>query len=185
MVKDILQQSEEKMKGAITATKREFGTIRTGRANSAILDRVSIDYYGTPTKISQLANVSIPEPRMITIQPWDRSVLKDIEKAILQSDIGITPANDGQIIRLAIPALTEERRKELVKLVRKEAEEKRVAIRNIRRDANEKIKGLEKSSQIAEDETKRFEKQVQELTDRYIKEIDQLLQAKEQEIMEV
>lgn len=185
MVKEILKQAEEKMKGAIAATKREFSTIRTGRANPAILDRVTVDYYGTPTRVTQLANVSIPEPRMITIQPWDRSTIKNIEKAILQSDIGITPVNDGQIIRLAIPPLTEERRKELVKLVRKEAEEKRVAIRNIRRDAIEKVKGLEKSSQIAEDETKRFEKQVQELTDRYIKEIDQLLQAKEQEIMEV
>jgi ribosome recycling factor len=185
MVKDILQQLEEKMKGAIASAKREFSTVRTGRANTAILDRVSVDYYGTPTRLSQLANISIPEPRMITVQPWDRTLLKDIEKAILQSDIGITPANDGQIIRLAIPSLTEERRKELVKLVRKEAEEKRIAIRNMRRDANDKVKGLEKSGQIPEDESKRVEKQIQDLTDRYIKEVDQLLQTKEQEIMEV
>ncbi|MGI6081477.1 MAG: ribosome recycling factor [Limnochordia bacterium] len=185
MIRDVLKEAENRMKGVIAATKRDFGAVRTGRANPAILDRVSVDYYGTATPISQLATVSVPEPRLITIQPWDRSALKDIERAILQSDLGLTPVNDGQIIRLAIPPLTEERRKELARLVRKEAEDKRVAVRNIRRDANEQLKAMQKSSDISEDEAKRAEKQTQELTDKYIKEIDALLQAKEQEIMEV
>ncbi len=185
MIRDVLKEAENRMKGVIAATKRDFGAVRTGRANPAILDRVSVDYYGTATPISQLATVSVPEPRLITIQPWDRSALKDIERAILQSDLGLTPVNDGQIIRLAIPPLTEERRKELARLVRKEAEDKRVAVRNIRRDTNEQLKTMQKNGEISEDEAKRAEKQTQELTDKYIKEIDALLQAKEQEIMEV
>jgi ribosome recycling factor len=185
MVKDVLKAAEEKMKGVINATKRDFASVRTGRANAAILDRVQVNYYGTPTPLNQIASISIPEPRLITIQPWDRSVLKEIEKAILQSDLGLTPANDGQLIRLPIPPLTEERRKELVRLMRKEAEEKRVAVRNSRREANEQVKNLEKEGKIPEDEAKRAEKQIQELTDRYIKEIDQLLEIKEREIMEV
>lgn len=185
VIKELLKEAEEKMKGVIAATKREFATIRTGRANAAILERVMVNYYGTPTPLTQMANVSVPEPRMITIQTWDRSALKDVEKAILQSDLGLTPSNDGQIIRLVIPPLTEERRKELVRLVRKEGEEKRVAVRNIRRDANEQVKSFEKDGKIPEDEAKRNEKQIQDLTDRYIKEIDQLLEVKEREIMEV
>lgn len=185
MIRDVLNDAENKMKGVIATTKRDFAVVRTGRANPAILDRVSVSYYGTPTPISQLATVSVPEPRLITIQPWDRSSLKEVERAILQSDLGLTPINDGQIIRLAIPPLTEERRKDLVRLVRKEAEDKRVAVRNIRRDANDQLKSLQKDGDISEDDGKRAEKQTQELTDRYIKEIDTLLQAKEQEIMEV
>jgi len=185
MIRDVLNEAENRMKGVIAATKRDFAAVRTGRANPAILDRVSVDYYGTATPITQLATVSVPEPRLITIQPWDRSVLKEIERAILQSDLGLTPVNDGQIIRLAIPPLTEERRKELARLVRKEAEDKRVAVRNIRRDTNEQLKTMQKNGEISEDEAKRAEKQTQELTDKYIKEIDALLQAKEQEITEI
>jgi ribosome recycling factor len=185
MIRGVLNDAENKMKGVIAATKRDFAVVRTGRANPAILDRVSVSYYGTPTPISQLATVSVPEPRLITIQPWDRSSLKEVERAILQSDLGLTPMNDGQIIRLAIPPLTEERRKDLVRLVRKEAEDKRVAVRNIRRDANDQLKALQKDGDISEDEAKRAEKQSQELTDKYIKEIDALLQTKEQEIMEI
>ena len=185
MIRDVLNEAENRMKGVIAATKRDFAAVRTGRANPAILDRVSVDYYGTATPITQLATVSVPEPRLITIQPWDRSVLKEIERAILQSDLGLTPVNDGQIIRLAIPPLTEERRKELARLVRKEAEDKRVAVRNIRRDTNEQLKTMQKNGEISEDEAKRAEKQTQELTDKYIIEIDALLQAKEQEIMEI
>ncbi len=185
MPKELFKETEERMKAVVAATKREFSAVRTGRANPAILDRVTVSYYGTPTPLNQLANIAVPEPRLITIQPWDKSSLKDVEKAILQSDLGLTPNNDGQIIRLSIPPLTGERRKELVRLVRKEAEEMRVAVRNIRRDTNEDVKAQEKAGTLPEDEARRCEKQVQELTDKYIKEIDQLLLTKEQEIMEV
>lgn len=185
MIKEVQKEIEEKMKGVVAATKREFAAVRTGRANPALLERVQVNYYGTPTHLTQLANVSVPEPRMIVIQPWDRASIKEIEKAILQSDLGLTPSNDGQVIRLVIPPLTEERRKELVRLVRKEAEEKRVVVRNLRREANEDVKALEKDGAVSEDDVKRSEKQVQEMTDRYIKEIDQLLEIKEREIMEV
>ncbi|HHW08853.1 MAG TPA: ribosome recycling factor [Firmicutes bacterium] len=185
MVKEVIKQAEEKMKGVIAATKREFAAVRTGRANPAILDRVTVNYYGTATPLSQLANIATPEPRLITIQPWDRTAVKEIEKAILQSDLGLTPNSDGQIIRLAIPPLTGERRKELVRLVRKQAEEMRVVIRGIRREVNDAIKGLEKDGNLPQDEARRQEKVVQEMTDRYIQEVDQLLAQKEQEIMEV
>lgn len=185
MLKDVINGTEEKMKAVVANTKREFSTVRTGRANPAILDRVTVNYYNTPTPLNQLANIAVPEPRLITIQPWDKSSIKDVEKAILQSDLGLTPNNDGQIIRLVIPPLTGERRKELVRLVRKVAEEMRVAIRNIRRDINDTIKAEEKQSSLPEDDARRYEKQVQDLTDRYIKEIDQVLLVKEQEIMEV
>jgi ribosome recycling factor len=185
VLKDVINGTEEKMKAVVANTKREFSTVRTGRANPAILDRVTVNYYNTPTPLNQLANIAVPEPRLITIQPWDKSSIKDVEKAILQSDLGLTPNNDGQIIRLVIPPLTGERRKELVRLVRKVAEEMRVAIRNIRRDINDTIKAEEKQSSLPEDDARRYEKQVQDLTDRYIKEIDQVLLAKEQEIMEV
>lgn len=185
MLTDVLKDTEEKMKTVVTNTKREFSTVRTGRANPAILDRVVVNYYNTPTPLNQLSNIAIPEPRLITIQPWDKSTLKDVEKAILQSDLGLTPNNDGQVIRLVIPPLTGERRKELVRLVRKVAEEMRVAVRNIRRDVNDTIKAQEKQGVLPEDTARRYEKQVQDHTDRYIKDIDQLLATKEQEIMEV
>lgn len=185
MTKEVLTETEGKMKGAIDATKREFQAVRTGRANPALLDRVTVEYYGTPTPLSQMASVSAPEARMLLVQPWDKSQLGNIERSILKADLGFNPTNDGTVIRLAFPALTEERRKELVKLIRKEAEEKRIVIRNIRRDANERIKKLEKDSGVPEDEAKKALDDVQKLTDHYITEIDRLLDAKEKEIMEV
>ena len=185
MIDEILRQVEERMKSAVAAAKRDFAAIRTGRATTALLDRVTVDYYGTPTPLNQLAAVSAPEPRLLTIQPWDKSQIQAIEKAILQSDLGLTPNSDGSLIRIAIPQLTEERRRELVRVVRKEAEDKRVVIRNTRRDANENLKKLEKEKQISEDDSRRAQERVQELTDRYIRDIDQLLEAKEKEIMEV
>ncbi|HBR23260.1 MAG TPA: ribosome recycling factor [Firmicutes bacterium] len=187
MIKDVLTESEQRMKGVIEATKRDFTAVRTGRANPGILDRVVVDYYGTPTPLNQMANISSPDPRMLLIQPWDKSQIAAVEKAILKADLGLNPSNDGSAVRLSIPQLTEERRKELVKLVRKETEEKRVAVRNIRRDANEAIKNLEKGSanDISEDDAKKGLDDVQKLTDQYIKTIDSLLETKEKEIMEI
>lgn len=185
MIDEILRQVEERMKAAVAAAKRDFAGIRTGRATTALLDRITVDYYGVATPLNQLAAVSAPEPRLLTIQPWDKTQMQAIEKAILQSDLRLTPTSDGSIIRIVIPQLTEERRKELVRVVRKEAEEKRVVVRNTRRDANDELKKLEKEKQISEDESRRAQEKVQELTDRYIREIDQLLEAKEKEILEV
>lgn len=187
VIKDVLTESEQRMKGVIEATKRDFTAVRTGRANLGILDRVVVDYYGTPTPLNQMANISSPDPRMLLIQPWDKSQIAAVEKAILKADLGLNPSNDGSAVRLSIPQLTEERRKELVKLVRKETEEKRVAVRNIRRDANEAIKNLEKDSanDISEDDAKKGLDDVQKLTDQYIKTIDSLLETKEKEIMEI
>ena len=173
------------MKGTIEATKKELASVRTGRASASILDRVVVEYYGTPTPLKQLANISVPEARMIIVQPWDKSALSAVEKAIQKADLGLNPVNDGSIIRLPVPQLTEERRKELVKVVKKEAEEKRVVIRNLRRDGNEKVKALEKDGHLSEDEVKRGLDEIQKLTDRYIVEIDKLLEHKEKEIMEV
>ncbi|MGE5583002.1 MAG: ribosome recycling factor [Bacillota bacterium] len=185
MVKDVLKDTENHMKGAIEATKKEFAAVRTGRANPSILDRVVVEYYGTPTPLNQVASVSTPDARMLVIQPWDKSVLGAVEKAIQKADLGMNPVNDGNVIRLPVPQLTEERRKELVKIVKKEAEEKRVVIRNLRRDANDKIKALEKEARISEDESKKGLDDVQKLTDKYIAEIDRILEQKEKEIMEV
>lgn len=185
LLKDVFKEAERKMNAVIDATKREFATIRTGRATPSLLDRISVEYYGTETPLNQLANISVPEPRMLMVQPWDKSAVKAIEKAILASDLGLTPNSDGNVIRIAIPPLTEERRKELVKIVRKEAEEKRVAVRNVRRDANEEVKALEKSGEISEDESRRAQDDIQELTNKYISKIDELLAAKETEILEV
>jgi ribosome recycling factor len=184
-MKEIVKETEEKMNHVIEATKKDFAAVRTGRATPALLDRVHADYYGTPTPINQMANISVPEPRTIVIQPWDKTALSAIEKAIQKSDLSLVPNNDGSVIRINIPQLTEERRKELVKLVKKEAEEKRVAIRNIRRDSNEALKAKEKAKQITEDETKKGQEEVQKVTDRFIVEVDKLLAAKEKEIMEV
>ncbi|MCM8814190.1 MAG: ribosome recycling factor [Candidatus Omnitrophica bacterium] len=184
-VKDILAQSEEKMKKTIEATIREFGMIRTGRASPALLDGIKVDYYGTMTPVKQLAAVSAPEARMIVIQPWDPSVLAALEKAILKSELGITPQNDGKIIRLSIPPLNKERRAELVKVVNKQTEEGRVAIRSIRREANEQFKQEQKATKITEDESFKGQETVQKLTDKYIKQLDDLLKQKETEIMEV
>ncbi len=185
MIKDVLNSTEELMKSVIEALKREFAGIRTGRANPALLDRVMVEYYGTPTPINQLASISVPEGRLLVVQPWDKSILSAIEKAILKADLGLNPTSDGSVLRIAIPQLTEERRKELVKVARKTAEEKRVAVRNMRRDANEKLKKFEKEGHISEDEIKKATDDTQKLTDRYIAEIDKLLEQKEKEIMEV
>lgn len=185
MTDDVLKDAEERMQSAVAAARKSFSSVRTGRANTSLLDRVTVDYYGTPTPLNQLATVSVPEPRLLVVQPWDKSQIAAVEKAILQSDLGLTPTSDGSVIRIAIPQLTEERRRELVRLVRKDAEERRVVIRNVRRDANEMLKSLEKEKEISEDEARRAQERVQELTDRYIQQIDQLLEAKEQEIMEV
>lgn len=185
MYKEVIKQSEERMKKAIENLKREFAGLKAGRATPALLDKVQVEYYGTPTPVNQLANITAPEPRLLVIQPWDKKAIKDIERAILQSDLNLTPTNDGVVIRISIPALTQERRLELVKLVKKRAEEERVAIRNIRRDANDHLKKMEKDHQITEDEHRKAQDEIQKLTDKYIKEVDQILANKEKEIMEV
>ncbi len=176
---------ELRMKKSIEAYKNELDTVRAGRANPNILSRIMVDYYGTPTPVNQIGTVSCPDARTIVIQPWDSSTLKAIEKAILTSDIGITPANDGKVIRLVFPQLTEDRRKELKKQVSKMGEDAKVAIRNIRRDAMDKAKDMKKNGDMTEDEQKASEKSVQDLTDKYIKEIDAITAAKEKEIMEI
>lgn len=185
MIKDICNDTEDKMAKAIYYLKQDLAALRAGRANPAMLEKVMVDYYGQPTPINQLANITVPEARLLVIQPWDKSSIPDIEKAIMKSDVGITPSNDGNVIRIAIPQLTEERRKDLVKVVKKKAEEARVAIRNIRRDANEMIKASEKDKLISEDEAKKGMDDVQKLTDKFIKDVDMVLQAKEKDIMEV
>ena len=185
MANAVLSEAKDRMEKAIGAYTRELATIRAGRANASMLERITVDYYGTPTPINQMAGISVPEARLLVIQPYDKTILGDIEKAIMKSDIGITPSNDGSVIRLAVPALTEERRKELVKLVKKEAEEAKVAIRNVRRDANEEVKKLEKNGEITEDGLHRSGEDVQKLTDSYIKKIDDIANDKENEIMEI
>lgn len=185
MVKDILSAQEQRMKKSIDSLKQEYGSLRAGRATPSLLDKVMVDYYGTPTPVNQLAKVSVPEPRMITIQPWEKTLLKDIEKAIMKSELGLSPNNDGNTIRLAIPQLTQERRKELVKTVNKKAEDTKVAVRNVRRDGNDAIKKLEKAKEITEDESKKGQEDMQKLADKYIKLIDSTKAAKEKEVMEV
>lgn len=176
---------EEKMRKTIASVAADFAAVRAGRANAAVLDRIMVDYYGTPTPIHQIASIGSPDPRTLTIQPWDAQAVKLICKAIQESDLGINPQNDGRVIRLAFPQLTEERRMELTKQVRKYGENGKVAIRNIRRDAMEKLKALEKKSEITEDDRKEDEKELQELTDKRCKEIDALTAAKEKELMAV
>ena len=182
---EIHKQLEEKMNGTIDALKFEFGTIRAGRANAQMLDKIRVDYYGTPTPINQIGAISVPEPRILMISPWDKSAMHEIEKAIANSDLGLNPSNDGEVIRLSVPALTEERRKELAKKASKAAEEFKVRIRNERIDANEKIKKMEKGGELTEDELKKAQDEVQKMTDKFIKEIDTLLSKKEKDIMEV
>ena len=179
------EQYKVKMEKTIEVMKHEFNTIRAGRANVAVLDKITVDYYGAPTPIQQIASVSTPEPRMLAIQPWDASALKLIEKAILASDLGINPTNDGKVIRLLFPQLTEERRRDLTKEVKHMAEGGKVAIRNIRRDAIDHFKKAQKASEITEDELKLLEKEMQELTDKYVKEVDVESSAKEKELMEL
>ncbi|MFJ7970830.1 ribosome recycling factor [Psychrobacillus sp. NPDC096389] len=185
MPKQVIEQTKDKMAKTIQVYTRELASIRAGRANASLLDKISIDYYGAPTPINQMAGISTPEARLITIQPYDKSVLGEIEKAILKSDIGITPTNDGTVIRLAIPALTEERRKELVKQVKKEAEEAKVNIRNVRRDGNDDLKKLEKAGDITEDDLRNYTEEIQKLTDANIEKIDSVTKDKEKEILEV
>lgn len=185
MVTDILQDAEERMKKSIEHLKVDLASLRAGRANPAMLDKIMVDYYGEPTPINQLANITVPEARLIVVQPWDKTSIAEIEKAILKSDLGVNPSNDGNVIRIAIPQLTEERRKEIVKVVKKKAEDAKVAIRNIRRESNDMLKSSEKDKLISEDENKKAMDDIQKLTDKYIKDVDTILQAKEKDIMEV
>lgn len=185
MIKDIIADAETRMKKAIAATSSEFATVRTGRASAALLGRITVDYFGNATPLNQLATISVPESRLILIQPWDKSTFENIEKAILHSDLGLTPSSDGTFIRLSIPPLNEERRKELDRVVKNIAEEGRIAVRNIRRDANESLKLLEKEHEISEDDRRRAQQQVQEVTDKCVEEIDEMLKNKEKEVMEV
>jgi ribosome recycling factor len=184
-IEDFLADAKRRMDRSIEATHNEFNSIRTGRASPALLDRVTIDYYGTPTPLKSLASISAPEPRMLTVQPFDPGAMKNIERAIMESDLGLTPSNDGKIIRLPIPALTEERRRELVKVVRRVAEDGKVAIRNVRRDVMQHLKDLAVNGDVGDDEERRAEAQVQKITDEHTKSIDDLLKVKEAEIMEV
>ena len=184
-MKEVYSNTKEKMGKTIEVLKRDYAAIRAGRANAAVLDKVTVDYYGTPTPINQLASVSVAEARILTIQPWDKSVLNAIEKAIQASDIGINPQNDGVVIRLTFPKLTEENRKMIVKDVSKMAEDSKVAVRSIRRDAMDKLKKMQKASEITEDDLKNGEEEVQKITDNHIKEIDKIASAKEKEVMEI
>ena len=180
-----IQKYEEKMKKTLASLEAELTTIRAGRANPHILDKLTVDYYGSPTPFQQVANITVPEARMIQIQPWESSLIKGIEKAILTSDLGLNPSNDGKIIRLIFPELTEERRKELVKDIKKKGEAAKVAVRNIRRDANDAYKKLKKEEDVSEDEIKELEDKIQKLTDKYIKDVDAAVENKGKEIMTV
>jgi ribosome recycling factor len=184
-VDELVQDATRRMDRSVESTRAEFNTVRTGRASAALLDRVAIEYYGQQTPLKQLATINVPEPRMLTIQPFDPSSIKAIEKAIQESDLGLTPANDGKLIRLPMPQPTEERRKELVKVVRKLAEEGRVAVRNVRRDTMHHLQELSKNGEVGDDDERRAEERVQKLTDEHTKTIDDLLRHKEAEIMEV
>ena len=184
MIDDIYQDTKESMGKTVEALKRELQRIRTGRASLLVLDGIKVDYYGTPTPLNQMATLAIPESQQITIQPWDASVIKDIEKAILKSDLGLTPSNDGKILRISIPPLTEERRKELVKVIHKICEDHKVTARNLRRDSNDLLKGLKKDGDISEDEAFRSQDEVQKITDEHIKRIDECYSEKEKEILE-
>ncbi|GKU24762.1 ribosome recycling factor [Clostridium folliculivorans] len=185
MIKDIIKASEDKMKKTLTVLHSELATMKAGRANPTMLDRIQVDYYGSMCPLNQVANISAPEPRLLVITPWEKSLLKEIEKAILKSDLGINPTNDGTIIRLLVPELTEETRKNLVKNVKKDGEEAKVALRSIRRDSNDKVKSLKKDGEISEDQIKKAEEDIQKITDSYVKEIDKMVADKEKEIMTV
>jgi len=185
VTKQILKDAEEKMKKSLETFRHDLASMKAGRATPAMLDKLRVDYYGTPTPVSQVANIDVPDSRTIVIKPWDRSMIKLVEKAILVSDLGINPSNDGIVIRLSIPPMTQDRRKDLVKVVHKRTEDERVIVRNIRRDANEHIKKQEKDRAISEDEAKRAQEECQKLTDKYVKEVDHVADMKEKEIMEV
>lgn len=184
MIETVYQETQENMAKAIAALNKELKRVRTGRASLSLVDGIRVDYYGTLTPLNQLATLAVPESRLITIQPWDVSVIKEIEKAILKSDLGLTPSSDGKIVRIAIPPLTEQRRKELVKVVNKICEEYKVSIRNIRRDANEMIKELKKEGEISEDDAFKSQERIQKITDEHIKMVDQCFKEKEKEILE-
>ncbi len=185
VIEDFLSDCERRMDKSIEATRHEFNSVRTGRASTALLDRITIDYYGTPTPLANMASINAPEARLLSVQPFDPTQIKAVEKAIMESDLGLTPSNDGKLIRLPIPALTEERRKELVKLVRRFAEDGKVAIRNVRRDVMKHLEELVKNGEVGDDEERRGEDKVQKLTDEHVKRIDELLKHKEAEILEV
>lgn len=184
MIEETLQETRDRMAKSISSLKTDLQRVRTGRASASLLDGIRVDYYGTPTPVSQMATISVPESRLITIQPWDVTVIKDLEKAILKSDLGLTPNSDGKLIRIAIPPLSEQRRKELVKVVHKTSEEYKVAVRNIRRDANELIKGFKKDGDVSEDDAFKAQDQIQKITDEYIQRIDEIYKAKEKEVLE-
>jgi ribosome recycling factor len=181
----VLDDGKKRMVGAIGALDKEFGKLRTGRATTALVDSIQVDYYGTPTPISQLSSVSVPDSKTITIQPWDKGAFGAVEKAIQTSDLGLNPVNDGKIIRISIPPLTEERRKELVKVAKKYTEDAKIAIRNVRRDMNDALKKMEKDKDISEDDLRRGEADVQKMTDDYVKKADEVMAAKEKEILEI
>ena len=184
-ISDVMEQTNFKMNKTIELLRADLATVRAGRATPSLLEKVFVYYYGTPTPVSQVASVTVPEPRIIVIQPWEKTLLKDIEKAIMKSDLGLNPNNDGTVIRLNLPQLTEERRKELVKVVHKKSEDCRVVIRNVRREANDSIKKIEKAKEITEDEAKKATDEMQKTTDKFIKEIDAIMAHKEKEVMEV
>ncbi len=185
MVSDILLGTEEKMEKAVEVLKKELGAIRTGRANPALVEHIKVDYAGVPTPLLQLAGISVPEPRLIVIQPWDKSIIRNIEKAILSSDLGLNPTNDGNVVRIVIPPLTEERRKELIRLVGKRVEEGKIAIRNLRRDTLNRLREMERNKDISQDEHKRAQEQLQKLTDKFIADAEKLGKEKEKELEEV
>ncbi|TMC23384.1 MAG: ribosome recycling factor [Chloroflexi bacterium] len=185
MTADLFNDAERRMQKAVEALKQDLGSIRTGRANAALLERITVDYYGTPTPINQVATISIPEARLLVIQPWEKKILTDIEKAIQKSDLGINPNNDGQVIRLNIPPMNEERRRDLVKTLHKKLDEHKVAVRNIRRDVHDKLRDREKKKEVSEDELKRSTDRLQKLTDRFIDEMEKVGKTKELEILEV
>jgi ribosome recycling factor len=184
-VQDALHEAEQKMKAAVAVTQDEFATIRTGRANPKLLERITVDYYGTQTPLNQLASFSVPEPRMLVIQPYDRIAMAAMEKAIMASDLGLTPSNDGNVIRLSFPSLTEERRRDLTKVAHQRGEEGRVSVRNVRRHAKDAMERMERAGEISEDDLHRSERELQRLTDQFVAEIDVLVQHKERELMEV
>lgn len=185
MMKDVITKTRQGMEKSIESLKKDFTRVRTGRASVSLLDDVRIDYYGTPTPLSQVGTLAVPEPRLITITPWEKKLIPDIEKAILKSDLGLNPSSDGVLVRIVIPSLTEDRRKEMCKVLKRLGEESKIALRNIRRDGNDGLKKLEKDKEISEDDLKRGEKEIQELTDQYVKKVDETVAAKEKEVMEV
>lgn len=185
MIDEVKSEASAGMEKSIDALKRDLGKVRTGRASLSLLDDVRVDYYGTPTPLSQVGTLAVPEPRLITIQPWEKNLIPEIEKAILKSDLGLNPMSDGQLIRLAFPPLTEERRKEMVKQVKRMGEDAKIGVRNVRRDANDTLKMMEKEKDISEDDQKRGTKDIQDLTDKFIKKVDDVVEAKEKELMEI